>query len=117
MCGLGVGEEMFVAVMLPAMFLFPRWICIWMLLVASQGAAAVTSISSIIDCGCKMVFVWERMRVRCDYYLGLKGLISCQGVYFPSTSFSRSLSKVLGNVSRHNSRTGCLSGRVRRPVA
>ena len=73
------------------MSLLPGWICISIWLVASQGAAAVASISSTIDCGCKLVFAWERMRVRRDSYLGLKGFTSCHGVYFPGTPFSRSL--------------------------
>ena len=34
--------------------------------------------------------------MRRDSYLGLKGLTSCHGVYFPGTPFFRSLSKVLG---------------------
>ena len=37
--------------------------------------------------------------MRRDSYLGLKGLTFCHGVYFPGTPFSRSFSKVLGNVS------------------
>ena len=87
------------------------------LLVASHGAAAATSISSIIDCGWMVVLVYERMRVRRDSYFGLNGLVSCQGVNFPGTLLSRSLSKVFGNVSGQSSRIGWFSGRISRRVA
>ena len=55
--------------------------------------------------------------MRRDSYRGLNGLISFHGVYFPGTPLARSLSRVFGNVSGHNSRTGWFSGRVRRRVA
>ena len=55
--------------------------------------------------------------MRRDSYRGLDGLISYHGMNFPGTPLSRSLSRVFGNVSGHNSRTGWFSGRVRRRVA
>ena len=87
------------------------------LLVASHGAAAVTSISSMIDGGWMVVLVYERIRVRRDSYLGLNVLVLCQAVNFPGTPLSRSLSRVFANVSGQSSRTGWFSGSVSRQVA